>query len=552
MRCRARFMKISVSLVVLLSASAIAGAQTSAVALPPASSSRIAGTVVSRTDGHPLARALVVIANVKNTQQTVSTISSDDGKFEFAAVPAGKYSLSGAKRGYLPASYNQHEYFSTAIVTGAGLETEDLTLRLWPAAYVTGKVLDETGEPVRRASVTLYRSSRYEGASRVAQARAANTNDLGEYELGPEVAGTYFVSVQAIPWYAIHPTKQEQGATAPLQVDSALDVAYPATFFGDVTDAESATPIELHGGDRVQADIHLNPVPALHLFFNVPTPPSQGNRIIWTPQLMQSAFGEQFPVTGAISQPVSSGLWEMTGVPAGRYNVRMSGADSGSELRQVDLVNDGEQVDTSSGAAFSSVKLQVSMVDESALPAQLFIGLRLPGGNMRAAQKVGPKGEVQLQQVPSGRYELFAWEPGKQLHVAQMTSRDAEITGDLLNVPSGANITGAVSLFSKTSNVQGVVKKDGRAIAGAMVLLVPKDPATYPDLFRRDQSDLDGTFQINDVVPGSYSILAIEDGWDLDWLQPGVLAPYLKRAQPVEFGGQRPLDLSQAVEAQAK
>ena len=138
------------------------------------------------------------------------------------------------------------------------------------------------------------------------------------------------------------------------------------------------------------------------------------------------------------------------------------------------------------------------------------------------------------------------------MHVAQIISSDANVSGHLLNVSSGANLSAAVSLFSRSLNVQGIAKKDGRAIAGAMVLLVPKDPATHPDLFRRDQSDLDGTFQINEVVPGSYNILAIDDGWDLDWLQPAVLAPYMKNAEEIEVGGKRPLVLSQPVEVQAK
>lgn len=552
MRFRARLAIFLVSLALSLTAiSAVAQA-------PTAPNYRIAGTVVSRTDGHPLTRARVVIQNVKDAQQIVTTITSDDGKFEFTGLPAAKFSLSAAKRGYLPGSYNQHEYFSTAIVTGAAVDTENLTLRIWPAAYVTGKVLDETGEPARRATVTLYRSYRYEGATRIEQAGAANTNDLGEYELGPEVPGTYFVSAQAMPWYAIHPTRQQQGANlTPAQVDPSLDVAYPATFYGDVTDAESATAVELHGGDRVQADIHLNPAQALHLFFQVPTPPpfrpdSQPNIPVWTPQLMQSAFGTEFPIPGASSQPVSPGVWEMTGIPAGRYNVRMSGPGGGSEIRQVDLVNDGDRVDTSGGVAFSNVKLQVSMADESALPTQLFVGLRLPGGNIRSAQKVEAKGDAQLQEIPAGNYEIFASGLGKELRVAQMSSSDAAISGHLLAVPSGANISVTLSLFSKTLNVQGIVKKDGSPIAGAMVLIVPKDPATHPDLFRRDQSDLDGTFQINDVVPGSYSILALEDGWDLEWLQPSALAPYMKNSREIEVSSQRPLVLSQPVEAQSK
>ena len=54
------------------------------------------------------------------------------------------------------------------------------------------------------------------------------------------------------------------------------------------------------------------------------------------------------------------------------------------------------------------------------------------------------------------------------------------------------------------------------------------------DLFRRDQSDLDGTFSLRDVTPGKYTLVAIENGWDLDWSQPEVIAVYAKHGRAVE------------------
>ena len=42
-------------------------------------------------------------------------------------------------------------------------------------------------------------------------------------------------------------------------------------------------------------------------------------------------------------------------------------------------------------------------------------------------------------------------------------------------------------------------------------------PELHRDLFRRDQSDLDGTFTLQGIVPGRYTVLAIEGGWELDW-----------------------------------
>jgi hypothetical protein len=66
-----------------------------------------------------------------------------------------------------------------------------------------------------------------------------------------------------------------------------------------------------------------------------------------------------------------------------------------------------------------------------------------------------------------------------------------------------------------------------------MVVLVPADPESHRELFRRDQSDQDGSFSLRSVIPGTYTIVAIENGWDLDWSRPGVIAHYAKQAQTV-------------------
>jgi hypothetical protein len=87
-----------------------------------------------------------------------------------------------------------------------------------------------------------------------------------------------------------------------------------------------------------------------------------------------------------------------------------------------------------------------------------------------------------------------------------------------------------------------------------MIVLVPRNIEGNRDLFRRDQSDLDGTFSLQNVVPGSYTIVAIEDGWDLDWSEPQVIAGYLKRGRPIEVRPETssPLQLKEAIEVQPK
>jgi hypothetical protein len=112
----------------------------------------------------------------------------------------------------------------------------------------------------------------------------------------------------------------------------------------------------------------------------------------------------------------------------------------------------------------------------------------------------------------------------------------------------------SVSAVKGTAEIQGVVKRSGKPFAGAFVVLVPGDPDGKRDLFRRDQSDLDGTFVFHDVAPGAYTVVAIENGWDLDWAQPELIAAYAKLGVPVQVANKpaQHLNLSGPVEAQQK
>jgi hypothetical protein len=76
-----------------------------------------------------------------------------------------------------------------------------------------------------------------------------------------------------------------------------------------------------------------------------------------------------------------------------------------------------------------------------------------------------------------------------------------------------------------------------------MVVLIPAGAGDNSALYRRDQSDSDGTFTLPDVLPGKYSILAIEKGWDLEWLNPGVLQPYFAGATQITVDPKQKYDV---------
>ena len=507
---------------------------------------RIAGTVVSSTDGHPLARARVTLSDVKNSRKPLSVLSGENGSFAFSGLAAGKYSLQGAKRGYPIHGYEQHDFYWSAIVTGAGLDTEHLTLRLVPDAYIVGTVLDENGDPVRRATVQLYRVVHEDGSGRILPNRQTITNDLGAFELGPEVAGTYFAMARGDPWYAVHPPT-DAGSTpnsVPQQVDGALDVAYPPTYYNDTTDAEEATPIQVRGGERVQIEIHLAPVHSVHLLVHVP----EGS----FPRLQASALGAENNGVQVQAQVIAPGVWDLSGVPEGKYKLLIAGNGT-MQTSDVTATGQAQEIDASASQSTATVDIAAEVIGEHGLPPQLTIGLRVPGGALLSSDMVDSKGVAHLKNVPAGRYDVIGWTNTRgQYAVSRVAVSGGELSGRTITVGAGATVEAAVIFIRGQATVEGTVVRNGKPFAGAMVVLVPDTPQDHADLFRRDQSDLDGTFSVSGVVPGNYTLLAIENGWDLDWSRPEVITPYVKHGEPVHIpeGGSVAVKASEPVEAQ--
>ncbi len=545
-------------LIVCLQIYSYCAAQTPEAGRPAESPAltKIAGTVVNSITGMPLSQARVSISDTKNRANTRWIVTAEGGRFEFDHISTGKYSLVGAKRGYLTGAYEQHEQFSTAIVTGTEFDTTKLVLRLTPMASIEGKVVDEVGDPVREGQVTLYRENRTAGILRISPVYQERTNDLGIFEFAPLAPGKYFVSVTAKPWYAMHPLTDSADGTRTTSegVDRSLDVTYPATYSGGATEADGALPIEVKGGDHTEIEIQLSPVPSLHLIYRVAE--EDGSRGSSPPILERRVFDsiEHVPVNEM--RRLSNGVYELSGVPAGTYNVRITEAGPQQVLRtsMVDLRNDGQELESSSGEPEGSLKLTIQMTQQEPLPKGLRIMLLDTQKHNRAFQEVDAKGEAAIESLPAGKYTIFVFSPGKPYSIVRTSSDAGQTWGNGVEVPAGGALTLTAVLATGSVNIEGFAKRGGKAASGVMVVLIPKEPGMRVELFRRDQSDSDGSFIMRDVIPGDYELVAIQDAWDLEWSKPGGLARYEEHAQTVTIpgGGQTTIQLPDPVEAQRR
>jgi hypothetical protein len=518
---------------------------------------RVAGIVVNDADGTPLGKTRVSLAEVQDRRKAETIITGADGRFEFRNVPPGKFSLEGGRRNFLSTTYQWHEGFSTAIVTGAGLETENLVLRLIPFGSIAGKIIDEAGEPVRNARVRLYMRNRQFGRDRVVTVGFAQSDDEGKYEFMELIPAEYFVAVQAHPWYAVYPgwidengTKSRADTVAP-----ELNVAYPTTFYNGATESESATPIEIEKGARVAADIHLIPVPAIYVTVKGQKNPENGT-VTW-PTLERVEFGEVERSGGEMIGSSDGTEMLINGLAPGAYflgepsqtgMIRTSG--------RVEVAKDGQLIEGKSAEASATVKVKLKTARGEDLPPGLNLSLRTEQMRSIAFTPAKANGEAIFDNVPPGKYSVMVnVSRAPQYTIGRISQQGgAEVEGHDVTVGEGATVDVDATLMAGIVSVEGVVKKNGKPLSGVMVALVPKEPRTHLERFRRDQSDMDGTFMVGGILPGTYTLIAVEDGWGFAWMKEGVLEKYLAKGQQVNIGVMmnNKVVLPEALEAQPK
>jgi hypothetical protein len=524
----------------------------------------ISGTAVSATTGTPLDRAEVSLSTPgPRGSQVAESITTENGGFRFDHLQAGKYRLSASRRGYITAGYQDHDGFFTGIVTGRNLSTDGLRLELLPTAIIGGVITDDSGEPIGGAQVHLFRMDQYTGEAKIVGAGQDTTDDTGTYEFARLKAGTYYVGVSASPWYAFHPGRKTDATGNPLPDDqqphSPLDVAYGMNFYENATDSASASAIALNAGDRVDVNLSMHAVPAIHIQVTLRAAEQGASRGIVMPMLAQEVFGEQQMQPGGVTWTSTRGdsqqIGEFGGIAPGHYVLRQfqqQGSSDGPRTATVDLTTNQTVDFTAASVAGVDVSGKVVMASGARLPNRTRLSLVPPdGGSSRESTVVDADGAFALHSVPPGRYDVQIGASGAQLAVAQMAANGAEVEGSHITVAAEPVLL-AASLASGSTTITGVAQRDGKPLGGALILLVPRDPNASQQLFRRNQSDSDGSFTLNGVVPGSYTLVAIEEGWTLEWARPETIAPYLSRGVRVRVTGQKSLDLPTSVEVQPR
>jgi hypothetical protein len=168
---------------------------------PPTGSSAVAGVVLTdeRTP-QPVRRAAVMLSATDGSLST-ATMTDDAGRFTFSKLPARRYSLSANKPGYVRTAYGAKRPGGpgTQVSVADGEKLTTLEFRLPRGAVVTGRIVDEHGQPAQRVNVRIMQFRTVLGERTLAPVTAAGlmsemTDDLGVYRLYGLPAGDYVIA----------------------------------------------------------------------------------------------------------------------------------------------------------------------------------------------------------------------------------------------------------------------------------------------------------------------------------------------------------------------
>ena len=494
----------------------------------------VTGQALNIQTGEPLRKVVVTMMPAGRRPEVRPTgvpraVTGADGKFTITGVEPGRYTLSAERNGYVRFTYDAKKSGQgMPLQINAGETVKDLSLKLTPHGVVSGRILDEDGDPMSQVQVQVLRQRYRDGQKHLESAGGGSTNDLGEFRIASLAAGRYFVAAMP-PRYFRAPGAEDVMA------------GLTTTLFPGVVDPATAAPVDVAPGQELRGvDFKLVKSPVVSVSGRVANMPAkqdgpEGVILMLQPKSPGIAFPG--PPFRAVMQ---QDRFTFRSVPQGSYVLmamvpRLRGAFSSQMPVEVGT-RDVENLTVTLGAG---VKLEgkLKWPEQAAADPnrRAHVSLRnLSNAEFSSGVRTQPDGTFQVGDLQSGTYRLDVGGLPEGMYVQSARLGSDDVLQNGLNASGGGVLE--ITIAAGAAELQGTVTNaDGQPSGGALVVVVPKNESPYRELKRSAVADQTGAFRLAGLVPGEYRLFAWEDIEASAWLDPDFRKNYEAASKSIEL-----------------
>jgi protocatechuate 3,4-dioxygenase beta subunit len=525
----------------------VVNAQAAAQSKPPLEKRNecsVAGMIIKLAGSEPLRGSNVQLSSTDDRALSTSIVTDVAGRFTLKGIAPGHYRLRVSKNGFVDQQYGERKPGDpgSILTLRPGQDLKDLLFRMLPSAVISGRILDEDGDPLPFVEVSALRQVYSDGKRKLASEAQFQTNDLGEYRLFGLPPGKYFVS--AVYHGRNYGLLQSGASQKEADVE---EMGYSRLYYPGTPDPARASPIAVKVGEEIPSvEFLMRRFPVFRIRGRVYD--LTARRLGRNVNLMlvpKTTALEWERADQQVRVDAQDGTFEIRDVLPGSYSLMAFLFDEGRaystrtsiEVSNSDLL--GVAVTLSTGVTVSGriVWDGPAALMESELhviPSAVDRGIDEFTRNAR----VDAANLFTLQNVAEGTYRARVWGQSRDCYIKDVRYGSASALEEGFTVSRSSPAPLEITLSSRGARVQGsVLDADHLPAAGVRVVLVP-DPRhrSRNDLFKSQTTDQYGHFDIRGIAPGEYKVFSWEEVEDGAWEDPEFLRLFEEKGESVETG----------------
>lgn len=506
----------------------------------------VRGRVIAADSSRPLRRARITVTE-PDLGVTFSASTNTDGRYEIRDLPAGRYTVSVTRSGYLRWTYGQRRAFEQGKLLHV-LEKQvvgNVDFVLPRMSLITGRIYDEAGEAISDVQVLAMRAMYYDGRRRLVPVAgggiAARTDDVGQYRMLGLVPGTYLVMATMRETWAISENGREQM------------FGYAPTYFPGTMSLKDAREVTVGVGQEAShTDFALIPGRAADVsgrVFDSQGRPFAGGQVRISQDYRGAGFGGVIMLGGPTVTVAADGTFRIRSLAPGEYKLRVGGtADVGGtstleaathsiEIAGVDLEN--VTLTTSRGWSIDGRVMAENGLPPNIARERFRVVLKLANGDQASGQvredwtfsltATGGPARLVVPAVPDGWVLKAVLQNGRDVMDAVIEARNGEMVSGL-----------QIVLSNRVSSVTGQLTDDrGAAMADGTIIVFSNNPDRWGEdsrFVRSARPDQEGRYQVRGLPPGDYVAVAVDYVEEGMWNAPEYLASIRRFGQPLTLG----------------